>query len=222
MSWRADQIYTIPTVELIEYLQEINTLSDGLFLVNDLEGIRSDWTREFMLSNKKNENSSLKHALPDSGLLAILPKMYLTGYDSDVSDFWVEYSSYKEDKWSFMESFSFEPYKTDLEFSLNQKRLLTFLEFLNKKFNVPLLYYYCEMWGGDIDKEHAIVFNDIIKSYAFDAENETDVEITSSGKNKLVSTVLQTAFQHLSLNLPTWFFALHESSFDWKRYHITK
>ena len=90
MSWKADRIYTKPNPELIRYLKSIEGFADELFLVDNLEGIRFDWTRSFMLSDKQNENSYRKHILPQDGLLVVKPEVYKTGYDKDydTNDFW--------------------------------------------------------------------------------------------------------------------------------------
>lgn len=222
MSWEANRIYTKPTPELIAYLKTIDGFKNELFLVDDLEGIRFDWTRSFMLSDELNENSYRKHTLPKGGLLVLKPEVYKTGHDKDyeTNEFWNTYKTYPADKWDFINSIS--PIKLDLPLDLteNQLKLLHFLKFLNKKFNTPFLYYYCVMWGGDIEEEHAIVFDKAVKIYSYDYEHKKDVELIGNKKIELPTTVLQTSFKQLDLELPTWFFALHEGSFDWKRYHI--
>ncbi len=224
MSWKADRIYTKPTPELIEYLKTIEGFSDELFLVDNFEGIRFDWTRGFMLSDEPNENSYRKHTLPKGGLLVIKPEIYKTGYDKDYETniFWNKYKEYPNDKWNFINSIS--PEKIDLKIDLtdNQLKLLTFLNSLNKKFNTPFLYYYCVMWGGDIEEEYSIVFDNGIRVYLYDYENKKDLELIENKRIELNSSILQTSFKYLDLELPTWFFSLHEESFDWKKYHLIK
>ncbi|NMM47642.1 hypothetical protein [Marinigracilibium pacificum] len=222
MSWEANRIYTKPTPELIDYLKTIDGFKDELFLVDNLEGIRFDWTRSFMLSDEPNENSYRKHTLPEGGLLVIKPEVYKIGYDKDydTNEFWNKYKEYPNDKWGFIDSVSSIKMNLNLDLTENQLKLLSFIKSLNEKFSVPFLYYYCVMWGGDIEEEYAIVFNEGIKVYHYDYESKKDLEITNDGKTELNSTVLQTSFKYLDLELPTWFFALHEGSFDWKKYHL--
>jgi hypothetical protein len=222
MSWKANRIYTKPTPELIDYLRTIDGLKDELFLVDNFEGIRFDWTRSFMLSDKPNKNSYRKHSLPLGGLLVIKPEVYKTGYDKnyDTNEFWNKYKEYPNDKWFFIDSVSSFKLDLNLDLTNNQLKLLSFLKSLNEKFKVPFLYYYCVMWGGDIEEEYAIVFNEGIKIYEYDYERKKDFEINKDGKTELNLTVLQTSFKNLDLELPTWFFALHERSFDWKKYHL--
>ncbi|MEP0264279.1 hypothetical protein [Dokdonia sp.] len=224
MSWKADQIYTKPTPELIAYLKTIEGFVDELFLVDNFEGIRFDWTRSFMLSDKPNENSYRKHTLPEGGLLVIKPKLYKTGYDKDykTNNFWNKYKEYPTEKWNFIDSVSSVKMDLNLDLTDNQLKLLTFLKSLNEKFNIPFLYYYCVMWGGDIEEEYTVVLDNEIKVYQYDYETKKDLELIGNKKSELSSTVLQTSFKYLNLELPTWFFALHEGSFDWKKYHIKK
>ncbi len=222
MSWKANQIYTKPTPELIDYLKTIDGFKEELFLVDNFEGIRCDWARSFMLSEKPNENSCLKHFLPKGGLLVIKPEVDKTGYDKDydTNKFWNKYKEYPNDKWDFIDSVSSIKLDLNLDLTDNQLKLFSFLKSLNENFEIPVLYYYCVMWGGSIEEEYAIVFNKGTKVYQYDNESEKDLEITKEGKTKLNSTVLQTSFRYLDLELPTWFFALHEGSFNWKQYHI--
>ena len=220
MSWKADRVYTKPTPELIEYLKTIEGFSEELFLVDNFEGIRFDWTRSFMLSDKPNENSYRKHTLPKGGLLVIKPEVSKTGYDKDyeTNDFWNKYKEYPNEKWDFIDSISSGKMDLNIDLTDNQLKLLTFLKSLNEKFNIPFLYYYCVMWGGDIEEEYSIVFDNGVRVYQYDYENKKDLELIENKKIELNSSILQTSFKYLDLELPTWFFALHEGSFDWKKY----
>ncbi len=224
MTWRADRIYTKPRNELIKYLKTIDGISDEIFLVDNLEGIRSQWTRNLMFSDRVDENNKIKHSLPKDGLLVLKPKLYKTGYDKDDNDeFWNKYSNYPNDKWNFIKSISDKRTKLNIELELteNQERLVTFLKFLNEKFTIPFVYYYCLMWGGDIEEEYSIVFNNSnIIIYKYDYENEKNFKIINDEKTHINSTVLQSCLKYFNLDLKNYFFALHEGSFDWKRYHI--
>lgn len=65
MSWKADQIYTKPNPELIQYLSSIEGFADELFLVNDLDGIRSEFTKNIIFSDQENEFNHQQHSLPN-------------------------------------------------------------------------------------------------------------------------------------------------------------
>jgi hypothetical protein len=224
MGWKADQIYTKPHPELIKYLSGLEGFSEELFLVNDLEGIRFEAIRKFMLSDEENEYSFQKHSLPKGGLLVIKPKLYISGYDKgyETDEFWMKYKKYPSDKWDFINALSSDKMEVDLELTENQSKLLAFLKSLNVKFGTPILYYYSVMWGGDIEEEYAIVFDKGVRIYKYDRENNRNIELKGKEKTELKSTVLQTSFKYLGLKLPTSFFALHAGSFDWKKYHLKK
>ena len=222
MPWTADLIYTKPTPDLMKRLGGMEGFTDELFLVNDLDGIKSEWARAFMLSEQQTDSSYMKHALPASGLLAIKPPIRLGFGEAFKDAFWDTYRDYPADKWGFLASSDYEQLEVGLDLKESQLKLLGFLRSLSREFETPIMYYYCFMWGGLTEEEYAIVFDDGIRVYAFDRETKKDVEIKGEQKEALTFTVLQASLKHLDLELPTWFFALHESSFDWKRYHLKK
>ena len=204
--WRANQIYTLPNKDIIAFFKSYDSLKNRLFLINDLEGIRSDYTRSFMLSDNDCINKHMWHSLPKGGLLAIAPVLYKTGYDDfDEDDLFLK-SNYSENinaRWNEFEG--------DLPDVLNS---------LHQKTHIPILHYTCEMWGGDIEEESAIVFNKGNFIYKFDADGNKSYQLKDDSAIEIDTTPLQKGFEHLGLHLPTWFFALHEGSFNWKRYWI--
>lgn len=214
MSWYADQIYTLPDPKLIQELQTEEYFRRKLFLVNNMEGIRSTWTREFMLDNLGIDDGrqEMKHTLPPDGLLVIEPHLYQTGYDNDYDgNFWELYQE-SDDKWNFRKEESASPslsskVSVDQDLNDNQIHLFAYLESLSEKYNIPFVYYYCDMWGGAIDVEFAVVF-DKGEVHVYEYSEQID------------NSILPQAMLHLGLHLPSFFFALHEGSFDWKRYFI--
>ena len=207
MPWKADQVYTKPNPELIAYLQSLEGFSFELFLVNDLEGINTEWARSFMLSDQPNENSFRKHSLPKDGLLVIKPAE--TG------------KAIYEHDWDFADAIVPTEMELNPGLTENQLKLMALLESLHKKFNFPFLYYHCLMWGGLVEREYAIVFDERIRVYTYDCDTKKELELTDYGPIELETTVLQRSFLHLDLALPTWYFVLHDS-FDWKRYRVIK
>ncbi len=224
MSWKADQIYTKPNIDLINYLSAVDGFSDELFLVNNLEGIRSEFTKNEIFSIQHNEHSHQKHTLPAEGFLVIKPKIYKTGYDinDDADYFWDKYQDNPIDKWAFIPEGNNSNLEFPMTISASQRKLFSFLHKLNNQFEVPFVYYYCVMWGGEIEEEYAIIFDKEIKIYQYDYDAEKDFQLLDEKKIELDSTILQTALKYLDLDLPTYFFALHESSFNWKKYHVKK
>jgi hypothetical protein len=221
MSWTADQIYTLPKLEVINFFKEIPYFEKRLFLVTDLDGVRSEWTKELL-----NSEDSRRHTLPDGGLLVIAPHVYSTGYDKDrdTHTFWTDVSDKDQDSEKWSEIKNEYPETVDIPANLtvteSQIRLFSLLKSVNKQTSVPFCYYKCEMWGGDTFEEFSIIFKDGITIFVNDIENDKTLELKSDSQNIIDNTPLQLGLESLGLNLPTWFFALHEGSFNWRQYQI--
>lgn len=217
MSWRAEQVYTIANTALLDRLKQIEQLKQGIFVVNDLrQGIRSEWTRDIFFENEQHERKNTVHTLPEEGLLVINPSMYRASYDDKDNSFYEDYQIYKEHRWNFLKDIELDPIVISLNLPPEQCKLLAFLKQLNKEFNQPLVYYKCEMWGGDIDEEIAVVFDGEMRVYYFDEMNgEYKQMIGAEIKDLEEATALQQGLSEIGLHLPTHFFALHETSFDW-------
>ncbi|MCI5054693.1 MAG: hypothetical protein MRY83_01225 [Flavobacteriales bacterium] len=219
MSWNADQVYTLANQELLGELLQEPGFQKELFLVNNLEGIRSDWTKN-MFSNEKDARV---HGLPEDGLLVIKPTIYFTGYDDRSNrEFWDMYENkpFNAQKWAFLADTNNDEI---LDFEDAQLNLLSYLKGLSKKHSVPFVYYNCVMWGGDLDKEDAVVIkNGKLEIFTYDYKDRKCYQIIAEDKVALKTTVLQTAMIHLGLELKSWFFALHEASFHWESYWLSK
>ena len=222
MSWSAEQVYTIANTAVIKHLQQIEELRQGLFALDTLEkGIRSEWTKEIFFENEHHERRAIKHDLPERGLLVINPSMYRTSYDNKDRTFYETYQRYAETKWSFLEELTLVPVALSLNLTLEQCKLFAFLHMLNQKFKQPFVYYKCEMWGGDIDEEIAVVFDGEMSVYYFDEMNGVYKQMIGTEIKELEeTTALQQGLKEIGLQLPTRFFALHETSFDWYPYQV--
>ncbi|MDM1402202.1 hypothetical protein HX033_16150 [Myroides odoratimimus] len=222
MSWSAEQVYTIANTTVIERLQQIEELRQGLFNIDTLEkGIRSEWTREIFFENEHRERKHIKHSLPQDGLFVINPSMSRTAYDDQANAFYASYAEYKKNKWQFLEHIEIVPMVLSLNLTLEQCKLLAFLQQLNEETKQPFMYYKCEMWGGDIDEEIAVVFDGEMKVYYFDElAGEYKQMIGAEIKELEDTTALQKGLEAIGLVLPTYFFALHETSFDWYPYQV--
>ncbi|MDM1066297.1 hypothetical protein HX082_14715 [Myroides odoratimimus] len=222
MSWSAEQVYTIANTTVIERLQQIEELRQGLFKIDTLEkGIRSEWTREIFFENEHHERKHIKHSLPQDGLFVINPSMSRTAYDDKANAFYASYAEYKKNKWQFLEHIEIVPMVLSLNLTLEQCKLLAFLQQLNEETKQPFVYYKCEMWGGDIDEEIAVVFDGEMKVYYFDElAGEYKQMIGAEIKELEDTTALQKGLEAIGLVLPTHFFALHETFFDWYPYQV--
>lgn len=222
MSWSAEQVYTIANTTVIERLQQIEELRQGLFNIDTLEkGIRSEWTREIFFENEHHERKHIKHSLPQDGLFVINPSMSRTAYDDQANAFYASYAEYKKNKWQFLEHIEIVPMVLSLNLTLEQCKLLAFLQQLNEETKQPFMYYKCEMWGGDIDEEIAVVFDGEMKVYYFDElAGEYKQMIGAEIKELEDTTALQKGLEAIGLVLPTHFFALHETFFDWYPYQV--
>lgn len=219
MSWTADQIYTLPKPDVITFLKDIPCFNNRLYWVKDLDGIRSEWTIKMM-----NSGDNRRHHLPQDGILVIAPHIYSTGYDKDrdTDSFWTEMADNGSEKWSEIDA-KFDNsivLPGNLSFTKSQINLFGLLQTVSKQTNVPFCYYKCEMWGGDIDEEYSIVFNESISIFVNDIGSERTVEFKGDIVKEIDKTPLQLGLDFIGLTLPTWFFALHEGSFNWKPYQI--
>ncbi|MDM1398611.1 hypothetical protein HX049_15800 [Myroides odoratimimus] len=222
MSWSAEQVYTIANTTVIERLQQIEELRQGLFNIDTLEkGIRSKWTKEIFFENEHHERKHIKHSLPQDGLFVINPSISRTAYDDEYNAFYESYAEYKKNKWQFLEHIEIAPMVLSLNLTLEQCKLLAFLQQLNEETKQPFVYYKCEMWGGDMDEEIAVVFDGEMMVYYFDElTGEYKQMIGAEIKELEGTTALQKGLEAIGLVLPTHFFALHETSFDWYPYRI--
>lgn len=222
MPWTGDQVYTLPKPEVIDFLKQIPYFNYRLFWVKDLDGIRSKWTKSMM-----NSDDDSRHSLPEEGLLVIGPGIYIpVGEDEGTDKFWLEYTDDGSEKWSALDVKYPEVDGLPASLSVTQSQLNLFglLQMLSKKTNTPFFYYKCEMWGGDIDEEYSVVFNNGLTTYFSEidfgnAENSRTLQFIDGVMNEVGSTPLQLGLGSVGLELPTWFFALH-AGFDFKRYRI--
>lgn len=222
MSWYAEQVYTIANSELIVHLQQIEKLKPGLFKVDNLEeGIRSEWTKEIFFLNENHERKEIKHELPKAGLLVINPSMHRISYADKAELFYTNYREYVAHKWDFINDLELTPIELPLTLTMEQKKLFTYLKQLNREFEQPFVYYNCSMWAGQIEEEIVVVFDGDIRIYYFNEEKQQYWQQIGNDSSALIEgTALQKGLLTIGLNLPTHFFALHETSFDWQSYQV--
>lgn len=94
--------------------------------------------------------------------------------------------------------------------------LLRFLGDLHDTCHVPVTYYACRMWGGDVEEEAAWIFAGTDLVYRYRSPTETR-ETDARGQRIIQSGVLPLALAHHGLSLaPSGYFAPHTRGFDWK------
>src|SRR6188768_211081 len=79
MAWNANVIYSTPVASVIEAFRR-RGLGDALYVVRDLDGICSEWTRKEFFEKKTSE---IRHGLPPDGLLAVMPPLRQTSYSKN-------------------------------------------------------------------------------------------------------------------------------------------
>ena len=232
MTWYANQIYAKPTAEVIAAFRTQPFLADRLYHVDDLRGVRFQWSREMLLSSEPpGDREHMRHGLPPGGLLVASPEIYKTSYDGDDSDVGDFARHYRHNtpwgqfppgaKWQGLRALEgAEPFfPPDLEREHFSVDLLKFLKWVYDQTGSASVYYQCAMWGGSIEDETAWIIDEVDRVYQF-RDDETVIEHTDGGSRVIKGDLLQLAMKSVGLDLPTRFFALHEGSFDWKLYRI--
>ena len=223
MSWTADIIYTIPNIELSNELKLNNDLNTeyGIYLIDNLRGIESEWTKELM-KNEKSKNKHHRHELPENGLLAIKPLEYKSGYNNDYSkyNYW-ENRAFKIDPTSEIDHV-IKTLKDNIKIEIqdNQMKVISFANDLQKKYNQPIVYYRCDTWGGSTEFEFAIAIDSTTRLFLFESDENRCNIYEGGSKTFSAKSVLQETMKLLNQELNTSFFALHQRSFNWSIYRV--
>ncbi|MEM9478729.1 MAG: hypothetical protein AAGA58_03605 [Verrucomicrobiota bacterium] len=230
MSWVANQIYAQPQAMVMESLAREPFLANQMFHINDLEGIRFQWVRDRFFTD--DPPTEIRHGVPEGGLLAVSPHLYSNGYSvkdpppKEFCELFFEgrpsHGHPPSEKWS-----SISPADSpdvllppDFDESYYPLSLQRFLKSVALKTGTPVTYYWSSMWGGDVEEEIGWAFDSSDHVYQF-VDNESALVHSADGqRTEKDRGVLQMLLAHLGLDLPTGFFALHEGSFDWKRYWL--
>lgn len=197
MPWRANVVYAAPTDSVIDAFRRLG-LGDALFVVRDLEGIRFSWSREQFFGDSPGE---IRHDLPERGLLAVMPPIIRTSYDK-------EFVASRASRAQFDDGYGDDPATKWENAGLRGRDRVNGLEWptglhrtmteIARATGETVVHYFCETSGGPPDVEVAFI---------------ASPEIAVVDREPLV-----VALAALGLELPTGYFALHETSFDWSRY----
>jgi hypothetical protein len=215
MTWYANYILAEPKQTIIRKLCAVPAISNGLYLVKDLD--------DYLWFDER-----VRHGLPPGGLLvgreicdlgshaeqwhgdeAISWKVFIGPENIEVIQPEI-IISFEED----------DVQKSYLEETLPPIEFLRFLKWVSITTGSVVSFYYCFTWGGDTEEEFAWVFSDEDKVYRF-RNYETTFEFQKAGSREIrEGAVLNLTLRHHKLDLPSGYFALCSRSFKWSRYRI--
>ena len=225
MAWNAETIYAKPSSDVVAALAREPFLANRMFLVDSLEGARFDWTRRLLLSDSPPEDvKHMRHGLPEHGLLAIWLDLSSSGYDNtDPPSLEFRETFYEQKRpWPIRSTLDSTPVLIPPNVTLGNDclLLLNFLRSVAAETDSPIVYYSAATWGGSTDSEIGWAFDSGDHVYQYIDDN-TVHHHTAKGQTTVNDRdALQMLMAHVGLDLPTGFFALHEGSFDWKRYWL--
>lgn len=216
MTWFANYIFAEPKPAVISSLCAIPEMSQGLYLVKDLD--------DFQWFDPK-----VRHNLPSDGLLV--------GREvCDLGSYAAEWHGDNAISWNAFVGPETVPVigpeiilsspamahleQTHLEEAFPPVEFLRFLKWLNLTSKSVITFYYCATWGGDTEAEFAWVFIGEDKLYLF-RDAETVFEYGEKQTSQIVQgTVLNLVLSHYGFNLPSHYFALCTRSFGWNQYRV--
>lgn len=203
MTWYAHNIYIPANPTAMELLRGDPYIKPFLFFVKSLD--KFIW-----------HTPEVIHSLGKTGLLVIQP----VGPTEEHSTHWYG----RVLPWDSLQVME-EAEKVDTHVDEDQsppQSLLQFLRSFSMKTKVPVLFYSCFMWGGDVEFEAAWVF--LPEQYTYVGLGGKEPCVQAISDKGVISTeagdVLGKALCHLGVSLPTSFFALHTRRFDWAEHQI--
>jgi hypothetical protein len=200
-------------------------LAKRMFLVDSLDGARFEWTRQLLLSESPPPDAKhMRHGLPKDGLLVIWLHLTSSGYDNRDPPSLVFGETFYEQRgpWPIVSQLKSPDVLLPPDTNPTDEchRLLRFLRSVATETNSPIVYYSAATWGGAIDSEIGWAFDAVDHVYQYIDDNIV-LHHTAAGQTAVHDrTALQMLMAHVGLELPTRFFALHQGSFDWKRYWL--
>jgi len=208
--WSIVRVYTLPNKSLIDYFKTIPVIQ-RMYHVTDLEGI-CDHERKHVFADVPTPYTYMRHGLPKDGLLALEPDVE-TGFFGRTNKI-----SHREPVTHDFGAIKELP--ADLCLNTSHYNLFYYLKQINEQTQVPVMYYQSATSGGSPDNEVAIVFDGDLFVYQYDSESQKPVQVIKNHNIEIQTSVLQKGLEHLGLSLPTHYFVLHTSTFDWHRYDI--
>jgi hypothetical protein len=220
MTWYADEVIARATPEAVRtFVSDALLAPFSYHLANPLE---HPW-----------HTPELVHGLPPEGLLVVRPVCDATS-DADPAEWYGEACL----DWQSFSGRTDEPLQIDRERvakecsmsveDLPPHSLLQQLKSLAATSGTTVLFYSCFMWGGDVEREYAWIFERSETALVgvppgAPGERRSVAAFEDSKPMRVRSgDVLMEALKHLSLELPTPYFAPHTRSFPWVRYKLLR
>ncbi len=217
MTWYAYHLFAEASTPLLDKFLANPVMSKGVY-----------WVRN--LTDYPWHDSKVKHGLPSNGLLVVRPV-------GDPSSHYAEW--YKNQIISWFDIHESETIELSILPNLIQQdnpdynleayppqAFLKYMKQLSIYNKTTLAFYHCSMWGGDTDIEFAWVFKNgdevAYSGMEFRDFPNTIKEYRQNGEIiERKGYVLTDMLSNFSVNLPTPFFALHTSNFQWESFKIT-
>lgn len=218
MTWYADQVMATASSGVIRAVRADPVLRPFAYhLTNPLD---HEW-----------HSAEVVHRLPENGLVVLRPVCDATPdeYPAD----W--YGEPVLDWHSFVD-------RTDAVPMIDRARVaescsvaseavppigfLSYLKRLALETQSTFVFYSCSMWGGDVECEYAWLFGDTERALVSlrpeipGAPRPLAILEPLKPTRVVTGDVLVSTLGHLSLDLPTPFFAPHTRSFAWSKYKL--
>jgi hypothetical protein len=104
---------------------------------------------------------------------------------------------------------------------------LSLLKYISFKYDKPIMYYQCFMWGGCVESEFAFVYSKEVEYLYCHFENKNDTKnsyyksyINTDEPKIIKGGVLSIALSHLDMYADIPYFIPHSGSFDWPKYRV--
>ncbi|MCB9704640.1 MAG: ankyrin repeat domain-containing protein [Myxococcales bacterium] len=101
---------------------------------------------------------------------------------------------------------------------------LAALKGLSHELRSPIIFYACDMWGGDLDLEAAWIPGwapgEVDRVLFLDPKERVAYAAVGGSLTPLRRDVLIAALEYLRLQLPSPFFLPHTRAFEWERYRL--
>ncbi|WP_425397973.1 hypothetical protein [Aeoliella sp.] len=216
MTWYASQIITTGDPSIIAAIDRNPIFAGNVFHVKN--PIEHNW-----------HTPEVKHSVPDEGLIFIRPICdpadHIAEWHGDELLSWDRFENAPGEE-VLLEPQAIAQRYGELEIvALVATDILRATKKLNSDTKVPVAYYYCFCWGGDVEIEFAWIFDgservlirlpddeppDVNRLLEVDPETETVYD----------EDVLVRTLRSLKCELPTPFFAPHARNFPWVEHRV--
>lgn len=218
MTWYASQIITTGSPAVIAAIESNPLFTDHVFRVTN--PIQHDW-----------HSPKVKHSVPDEGLVFIRPICdpadYISEWHGDEALSWGRFEKAPGlDVTLTPHAIAERHVKLEAD-AFPAADILRVTKKLNADTNVPVAFYYCFFWGGEVEVEYAWIFDGserVLIRLTEDVPPTINrlIEINLNNETVIDDDVLVRALRFLSCDLPTPFFAPHTRSFPWDQHYFNR